>query len=660
MSEVGLLFQQLKTHIDDDNLHDAAGVCESILKAAPGDADASKTLLALSLQNNDFKRALSLLKSFPDMLFEKAYALYRTYEEKSALEILSSIPADKHTDGTYHLLAQIYYRLGQFDKCVETYEQNFDLDELDDDMKANLLAAYANSSPVKALKFIKKLGEEDLTHELAYNSACALVDANELQQAYAKLEQAKQLCRETLEADDADQNEIKDELAVLTVQQAYVLQCQNKPTQALQLYLQVLEDKPSDEAVVATASNNIITLRKKDEKIFDSLKRSNRACAIKAGKLSLRQQRAIQSNKCLLLLLGKKGDKSREVVEKLQQEFSGSEVPVLVLASMYYREKNTDKCDAILDNFIGKHPTDCLQAKLTKAHLLLLQGKFTQTIQALKDLGAPLCYRPAVIATVVSLCERNNEIKVAVQALDEAVTYWKSKKEDEQTSSANIKKIYHLLLQQSAQFRSRHSMEAEATELFSTLVQLATTVEDRQFYLSKLVVAYAQSNDEASAQKFAQNLPPLELSNINVDKLESSDFTSKRKIKDTKREGDKDKEDKKKEEEEMLEKKRARRKKKRKIRYPKGFDPENPGPMPDPERWLPKYERSTYKKGKRRRNNNQGIARGPQGTSYSDKTNEPQVFEGISAAEKAANEQKKVKIGSTANQRRQQRKKGRR
>ena len=40
------------------------------------------------------------------------------------------------------------------------------------------------------------------------------------------------------------------------------------------------------------------------------------------------------------------------------------------------------------------------------------------------------------------------------------------------------------------------------------------------------------------------------------------------------------------------------RKRKRKIRYPKDFDPENPGstPMPDPERWLPKWQRSRYKK----------------------------------------------------------------
>lgn len=42
-------------------------------------------------------------------------------------------------------------------------------------------------------------------------------------------------------------------------------------------------------------------------------------------------------------------------------------------------------------------------------------------------------------------------------------------------------------------------------------------------------------------------------------------------------------------------------KRKRKPRLPKGFDPENPGPMPDPERWLPKFMQARYKKMARKR-----------------------------------------------------------
>ena len=38
------------------------------------------------------------------------------------------------------------------------------------------------------------------------------------------------------------------------------------------------------------------------------------------------------------------------------------------------------------------------------------------------------------------------------------------------------------------------------------------------------------------------------------------------------------------------------RKRKRQVRYPKGFDPKNPGQEPDLERWLPKWQRSRFKK----------------------------------------------------------------
>lgn len=44
-----------------------------------------------------------------------------------------------------------------------------------------------------------------------------------------------------------------------------------------------------------------------------------------------------------------------------------------------------------------------------------------------------------------------------------------------------------------------------------------------------------------------------------------------------------------------------KKKRKRRVRLPKGFDPANPGPMPNPERWLPKWQRSDFKKKRTRR-----------------------------------------------------------
>lgn len=58
-----------------------------------------------------------------------------------------------------------------------------------------------------------------------------------------------------------------------------------------------------------------------------------------------------------------------------------------------------------------------------------------------------------------------------------------------------------------------------------------------------------------------------------------------------------------------MDKKRTKRNHKRKIRLPKFYDAKVP---PDPERWLPRYERSGYRKKRDRRAKE--VVKGSQGT----------------------------------------------
>ncbi|GIL73066.1 hypothetical protein Vretimale_4685 [Volvox reticuliferus] len=63
--------------------------------------------------------------------------------------------------------------------------------------------------------------------------------------------------------------------------------------------------------------------------------------------------------------------------------------------------------------------------------------------------------------------------------------------------------------------------------------------------------------------------------------------------------------------------------KKRKPRYPKGYNPELPNgglPAPDPERWLPKWERSEFKKKRDRRRREKDAVKGSQGAGKVDES----------------------------------------
>lgn len=55
----------------------------------------------------------------------------------------------------------------------------------------------------------------------------------------------------------------------------------------------------------------------------------------------------------------------------------------------------------------------------------------------------------------------------------------------------------------------------------------------------------------------------------------------------------------------------AKKKRKRKSRLPKGLDPANPGPPPDPERWLPKWQRSDFKRKRTTSRRREKVCRAP-------------------------------------------------
>lgn len=98
-----------------------------------------------------------------------------------------------------------------------------------------------------------------------------------------------------------------------------------------------------------------------------------------------------------------------------------------------------------------------------------------------------------------------------------------------------------------------------------------------------------------------QNLPSIDeiISSVDVEKLETSNWSLGAKYvqKSTKVDTE-------------SELKKRKKKKKRKKILPKNYDP---NVDPDPERWLPSYQRSTYKKKKDKRLQN--IGKGTQGTT---------------------------------------------
>lgn len=143
------------------------------------------------------------------------------------------------------------------------------------------------------------------TYELTYNAACAIIakagtDRVLLAEAEKKLKQAEKMCRESLEEDGMTEEEIEEELGIIKVQLGYCLQLQGRDKEAQSLYVAALKIKPDDIALVAVASNNIVSLNY-DQNVFDSKKRMKNATHEGLEhKLTSRQRKSIALNQCLL------------------------------------------------------------------------------------------------------------------------------------------------------------------------------------------------------------------------------------------------------------------------------------------------------------------------------------------------------------------------
>lgn len=177
-----------------------------------------------------------------------------------------------------------------------------------------------------------------------------------------------------------------------------------------------------------------------------------------------------------------------------------------------------------------------------------------------------------------------------------------------------------MVLQEAAAFKLRHKKMKAAATMFERLRKSSSALVQTEA-LNGLVSSTAYI-DPTKAESYEKQLPPLPgLSSLNIEALErSAPSTLSVKRGRVAEEGAE------RTGEEKLETVKPKKKRKRKPLYPKGFNAANPGPPPDPERWLPKRERSSFRPKKKDKRNVQ--IRGAQGSVVRDKLGDVGVHSG--------------------------------
>lgn len=296
---------------------------------------------------------------------------------------------------------------------------------------------------------------------------------------------------------------------------------------------------------------------------------------------------------------------AQELVSSLSSTFPESISPVLLQAAVFVRGKNILKAEEVLGQFADRLPDKAQPALLARAQIAATAGHAKLAAESLGRIPG-IQHMPATVATVVALRERAGDVAGAAAALDSAVEWWRNAMTEGDGAATALEVLTH----EAASFKLGHGQEEEAARLYE---ELFTNQGGGDEALAGLVKTVART-DPGKAEAYEKRLRPLlGLKGIDVESLEKT--SGAKQVDGTAVPG------RTKAVEEAAGggavKDRSRKKKrKRKPRYPKGFDPANPGPPPDPERWLPRRERSTYRP---KRKDKRHQVRGSQGAVVREK-----------------------------------------
>nr|GFC06264.1 signal recognition particle subunit SRP72 [Tanacetum cinerariifolium] len=114
------------------------------------------------------------------VIYKQAYCLYRLNKLDDALESLKGLEKDS---ATMLLESQILFRQGKMDASVDIYQklQKSKIELLEINLVAGLVSA-GRSSEVQGVMDAMRV-KATSSFELAYNTACALVEKNKLSDA---------------------------------------------------------------------------------------------------------------------------------------------------------------------------------------------------------------------------------------------------------------------------------------------------------------------------------------------------------------------------------------------------------------------------------------------------------------------------------------------
>ena len=544
------------TRCRDCNLH-------LVRKSLPEDMDLIRTELTALIGLDKYEEAMEVIPSAPGFDFERGYLLYKLGKFRDVAALCEGRSDPKFQ----HLCAQAHYKLGTFGRAMGMYQ---DLSSIKGDQSSALvnLSAAGVAPGVSETMLAHAQLNAATEWEILYNKSLAMGLGGKYPEALNLLTQAGRVL--------SKEEDVDEELLQIDLQKAYVLQKMEEAQQAQVIYTRIRDGQTRDANLRAVACHNLAMAQEQAHTFTEAMKVDN--------KLTVLQQAAALLNLALVYAKKRKNAEFEECLKQVEELGLGERVVVL-RAWNFMKEKKHAEYERLLRG------NGTIASLKLLSSIYIQQKKYSEAANAYRDMIAMTekrAHTPDLYLTLAGLWDKSSNLNEGISVLKAAIGAFPNNK-------AILRRLWECL--------HRNSQFNEAAHYLETYQKQFPEDLDTA---SLLVLAEANVDLDA-AVKYSSKLPQVNLKALYNREgiIESLDEILNR------LEAGGAAQVKTKAEEAKIDT-IARKKRKRKPKYPKGFDPSNPNnPLPDPERWLAKKDRSTYKKSKKAKKD--AKMKGPQG-----------------------------------------------
>ncbi|KAJ4856411.1 putative TPR-like repeat domain-containing protein [Trichoderma breve] len=530
------------------------------IKADKSDYAAQHTKVVALLKLDRFDDALRVIsgggiKLQATCILEQAYALYKTGKLEEASKLIETAGLEKRS--LRHVAAQVAYRAEKSHEAEAIYRNLLDTDAAgeESDLRINITASVAQSQWQGLSSSSPESASDSLeSFELCYNMRAGILCDN---------------------SDELTEEEKKTELRSIRAQQAYLFAKIGKLSSALEVYEMLGPATANDGRDFAVITqNNHFALEETGNPFVRQRKAESLMASAAQSDLFNYQANILKRNNLVIDLGAYKtkgvAGRTEKILRQTTLPSANSQINAAAIINAAAHTQGLDSKEALrkLLAVAAKRPND-VGLTLTIVQLQLQQ----------EQAGAAL----TTLTTFLSRLESSGEKRDASAKAEivKAAQYWQNRPSQS---------VGSLLLEAGIELM-RSSKSDDLLLAGSSFDKLFREQQGSDVASAGLVAAYAAS-DASKVREHADRLPPVHdlISGIDVDELFAAGVaatpgsTVSKKRSATADEGNAE---------------RATKRRRRKL--PKNLVE---GKAPDPERWLPLRDRSSYrpkgKKGKKR------------------------------------------------------------